>query len=143
MNLSTEVNTETQEIEAYRVSDHARMGALPRHFGRHMMTVEGKIYDLMRAFSFEYEGGHWYFYELSNGGFYMAPTFQTLRLCIPSNGYDGEMTGDAAGITVSLFAYSHLSFHYRSVDAFVSHFYRLRDFALGHAESAEIFAAID
>jgi hypothetical protein len=143
MNLSTEPNTETQKIEAYRVSDHARMGTLPRHFGRHMMTVEGIIYDLMRAFSSEYEGGYWYFYELSNGGFYMAPTLHTLRLSIPSNGFEGQMTGDSAGITASLFAFSHLSFQYRDVEAFGRHFHRLRDFALAHAESVQIFAAID
>jgi hypothetical protein len=69
MILSTELNTEAQRIEAYRVSDHARTGTLPRHFGRHMMTVEGKIYDLMRAFSSEYKGGYRHFYELSKGGF--------------------------------------------------------------------------
>jgi hypothetical protein len=143
MNLSRELTAETQKIEAYRVSDHARIGTLPRHFGHHMMTVEGKIYDLMRTFSSDYEGGYWRFYELSNGGFYMAPTLQTLRLCIPSNGYDGHMTADAAGVTVCLFAFSHLSFQYREVAAFGRHFHRLRDFALLHAESVQIFEAID
>lgn len=143
MNLSTELKTETCKIEAYRVSQHARIGTLPRHFGRHMMTVEGKIYDLMREFSADYSGGFWHFFELSNGGFYMAPTLDTLRVCIPSNGFEGQMTGDAAGITACLFAFSLLSFEYREAEVFSRHFHRLRDFALGHAESVQIFAAID
>ena len=143
MNLSNDSEPETGKIEAYRVSEHARMGTLPRHFGRHMMTVEGKIYDLLREFSADYTGGYWHFFELSNGGFYMAPALDTLRVCIPSNGYEGQMSGDAAGVTVCLFAFSLLSFQYRETEVFSRHFHRLRDFALGHAEATQIFAAID
>lgn len=143
MNLSSDSNTATQKIEAYRVSRHARIGTLPRHFGRHMMTVEGQIYDLMRRFSPDYTGGEWRFLELSNGGFYMTPPDKTLRLSIPSNGYDGHMTADGAGITVCLFAFSHLSFQYQDVETFSRHFHRLREFAIRHAESVQIFEAID
>ena len=31
MTLSTHSQTETRKIEAYRVSEHARIGTLPRH----------------------------------------------------------------------------------------------------------------
>lgn len=143
MNSSNESRTDAGKVEAYRVSEQARLGTLPRHFGRHMMTVEAKIYDLMREFSADYAGGYWHFFELSNGGFYMAPTLQTLRICIPSNGYEGQMSGDAAGVMICLFAFSHLSFQYREAEVFSRHFHRLRDFALGHAEAVQIFAAID
>ncbi len=98
----------------------------------------------MRQFSPQYGGGMWAYLELSNGSFYMTPPpDKSYRLTIQSNGYDGEMTADATGITVCLFAYSLLSFEYRGTDVFTRHFHRLRDFALGHAESAQIFAAID
>ena len=53
------------------------------------------------------------------------------------------MTADAAGITVCLFAFSHLSFEYLQTEVFARHFHWLRDFALGHAEARQIFAAID
>lgn len=142
MNQSQQ-NSETRKIEAYEISHHARMGALPRHFGRYMMTFEGFVYDLMRQFSPQYPGGSWRFMELSNGSFFMTPPDRTYRLTVPSNGYQGEMSADAAGITVCLFAYSLLSFQYRGTDVFTRHFHRLREFALGHAESAQIFAAID
>ncbi len=144
MNQPTDINSGTQKLEAYAVSHHARMGTLPRHFGRHMLTFEGMVYDLMRQFSPQYGGGMWAYLELSNGSFYMTPPpDKSYRLTIQSNGYDGEMTADATGITVCLFAYSLLSFEYRGTDVFTRHFHRLRDFALGHAESAQIFAAID
>lgn len=34
----------TMSIEAYPVPEHARIEALPRHFGRHMLTFERRIY---------------------------------------------------------------------------------------------------
>jgi Antirestriction protein len=52
------------------------------------------------------------------------------------------MYADAAGITVCLFAFSLLSFE-RQGEVYSRHFHWLRDFALGHVEAAEIFAAID
>jgi hypothetical protein len=64
----------------------------------------------------EYRGGHWHFYELSNGGFYMA--------------------------AACLFAFSHLSFQIQN-DVISRHYYELRDFALEHAEATAIFGAID
>jgi Antirestriction protein len=73
----------------------------------------------------------------------MAPTHESLHVCVRSNGYEGQMTADAVGITVCLFAFSQLAFQYREVESFSRHFHRLRDFALTHAESVEIFAAID
>lgn len=144
MDQPTDMNSGTQKIEAYTVSHHARLGTLPRHFGRHMMTFESLVYDLMGQFSPQYAGGMWAYRELSNGSFYMTPPpDNTYRLSIRSNGYEGEMTADGVGITVCLFAYSLLSFEYRRTDVFTRHFHRLRDFALGHAESEQIFAAID
>ena len=44
----------------------------------------------LRQFSTDYSGGYWNFYELSNGGFYMALELETARLIIASNGYAGS-----------------------------------------------------
>jgi hypothetical protein len=140
---SIQLMSDSGKVEAYPVSRHARMGTLPRHFGPHMMTVEGRVFDLMREYCADYSGGCWQFYELSNGGFYMVPHLGQVRLFVPGNGYRGEMTADAAGITVCLFAFSHLSFEYAQTEVFARHFHWLRDFALGHAEAHQIFAAID
>jgi hypothetical protein len=132
----------SQTIQARQVADGERIGTLPRHFGKHLLRVEDAVYGFLREFAADYSGGYWNFYELSNGGFYMAPEGPSLRLSIESNGYEGEMSADAAGITVCLFALSHLSFQIRN-DTIPRHFYQLRDFAVEHAESAAILAAID
>lgn len=134
--------TTSTRIEARRVPDNERMDTLPRHFGRHMMRFEMRVYDLMDLFAKEYSGGYWNFYDLSNAGFYMAPTHERLSLMIPSNGFEGQMSGDAAGITVCLFAYSQLSFDYPT-DVFGHHFHRLLAFAKEHKESRMILRAID
>ena len=84
----------------------------------------------------------WRFFELSNGGFYMTPPEEAYDLVVDSNGFQGRMSADAAGITVCLFAFSHLSFLY-TIDVFSRHFHQLREFAQDHPEAGLIFAAID
>lgn len=130
-------------VVAQQVDDSERMLALPRHFGQRLLIFEGTVYDFMRRFAADYDGGYWQFYELSNGGFYMAPDGRPFRFSIDTNGYEGEMSADAAGITVCLFACSHLSFRYSEDNVFGDHFHFLREFAAEHAEASAIFAAID
>ena len=142
--ISSGTADQNAPVVARRVEDSQRLMTLPRHFGNRLMTFEGAVYDLMRRFSPDYRGGFWDFTELSNGGFYMSPQHEgTFRFAIDTNGYEGELSPDAAGITVCLFAYSHLSFRYSEDDVFAAHFHRLREFAIEHAEASAIFAAID
>jgi hypothetical protein len=143
MNQPTDSTPRSGKVEAYKVSRDARMSTLPRHFGIHMLTVEAKIYDLLRQFAKAYGGGEWTFYELSNGGFFMTPPEGTYRLFVPGNGYEGEMSAEAAGIAVCLFCFSLLSFENRRTEMFSNHFHWLRDYAVIHPEAAKIFAAID
>ena len=90
-------------IEARVIPEHSRTEALSRRFGRHMLTVEGRIYDCMSQFSAAYSGGCWRFFELANGGFYMSPPDEAYDIRIDGNGFHGRMSADAAGITVCLF----------------------------------------
>src|SRR5450631_1597090 len=141
--MNSSIDTTSQKIEAREVANDERLQTLPRHFGRHMLTVEYAVYALMRKLASQYSGGYWAFFELSNGGFYMAPECETeLRICVDGNGFEGTMSADAAGITVCLFALSHLSFQIAD-DSIAEHFHRLRDFALEHAEASAILSAID
>jgi hypothetical protein len=57
-------------------------------------------------------------------------------------GYDGRMSGDAAGIVACLFAFSHLSFQIPN-DMLSRHYLQLLDFAVAHREASAIFAATD
>jgi Antirestriction protein len=133
----------TPKTEAFLVLEDARIGTLPKHFGARMMTVEHTVYHFMREFVAEYKGAFWDFYELSNGGFYMAPNSDPVKFSVHTNDFEGTLSADAAGITVCLFTFSHLSFQQPSQDVFSRHFYALREFALDHKEAGSIFAAID
>lgn len=141
--MNPSIDTTSLKIEAREIPNDERLQALPRHFGRHMLTVEYAVYAFMRRLSSQYTGGFWNYLELSNGGFYMAPTHETpFDICVDTNGFEGQMSADAAGITSCLFTLSHLSFQIQH-EGIADHFHWLRDFALEHAEASAILAAID
>jgi hypothetical protein len=131
------------QVTAQQVEDARRLGTLPRYFGDRMMHFETAVFDWMHRVAPAYRGGVWQFYDLSNGGFYMAPDRGSYRLRVDSNGYEGVMSADAAGITTCLFACSHLSFNDPKSELFAERFHQLREYAVQHEEAAEILAAID
>jgi hypothetical protein len=133
----------SQAIEARKVPDEKRLQMLPRHFGRHMLTVESAVYAFMRKLSIQYIGGYWTYFELSNGGCFLAPLGETpFPIVVEGNGFEGTMSAEASGITACLFAFSHLSYQIAD-ERIANHYHQLRDFALGHAEASAILAAID
>ena len=130
-------------IEAKPVPMLRRMQILPRYFGRHMTVAEAMVYRSLEFLCQEYSGGYWEFYELSNGGFYMAPvTDRRMRIQCAGNGFDGEMSADAAGVVACLMAFNALVWKTRD-EHFEHLFYCLREFASDHPESCAISAAID
>lgn len=132
----------TMIIEARAVPEHDRIGVLPRHFGRHMLTVEHRIYDFMAQFARGYAGGCWHFFELDNGGFYMSPPNDSYEIRIDSSGFRENMSADAVGITVCLFSFGQLALECMP-EIFGKHFDWLRDFARDHSEADLISRAID
>jgi len=143
MTTSHDESDGVSRITACLIAEDARLKALPRHFGLHMLRLEDTVFDFMRQFAAGYAGGVWDMLELSNGGFYMRTGNDPVNFRVPSNGFEEVMSADAAGITVCLFAYSHLSFHFPAEARFSRHFYQLRAYALEHPEASLIFAAID
>ena len=139
--MNSYIDTTSQKIEAREIPDGERLQMLPRHFGRDMLTVEYAIFAFMRKLSQRYTGGYWIYFELSNGGFYMAPQSDN-RFPVNVDGNCLEMSADAAGITACLFALSHLSFQTNN-EKIAEHYHLLRDFALDHTEASVILAAID
>jgi hypothetical protein len=132
MTQSAGEQNDITKIEAYLMLEDARIRTLPRHFGARMMTVENRVYHVMREFASEYKGG-----------FYMAPHSDPVKFSVHSNGFENTLSADAAGITVCLFTFSHLSFQYPADEVFSRHFYALREFALDHKEAGLIISAID
>lgn len=137
------VDNMNEKIVATLVSDKNRLAMLPKHFGHFMMGIENRVYGFMREMCDAYDGGYWHYYELSNGGFYMAPDMdEQLTISVESNLVCGEMSADAAGITVCLFAYSHMSFA-PGAQGIGEYYHLLRDYAFQHDEVQMIMKAID
>ncbi len=141
-----EFNNEQLAIVATLVPDKDRLTFLPRHFGHHMLTVENALYALFAKLCPTYTGGYWHFYDLSNGGCYLAPSRETYPLVHADNFFEATVSGDAAGIIVSLFTFSHVSFSLEDVPfgpRIAQYFHLLRDFAADHPEAGLIYCAID
>src|SRR6202049_1467580 len=131
------------KIDAREIPSDERLQILPRHFGRHMLTVEHAVYAFMRKLDNQYTGGYWNYFELSNGGVSVAPGGgPPVNVGGDTNGFEGQMSADAAGITACLFALSHLSFQIQH-ESIAEHYHQLRDFALDHAEASPTLPAID
>lgn len=136
-------------ITATLVEEFRRMNFMPSLFtARYFIRGESAVFGLMDAMCQDYEGGLWQFYELSNGSGFMVPDMERVTLRVEGNGFDDDMSGEAAGIVVTLFALNHLIYmahasRHDECDELVNRYYGLRDFAASHAECDLIFAAID
>jgi hypothetical protein len=143
MQPESEVLAPSITIKAIHVPQSKRMNTLPRYFGRQLLMGEALVYQSLQSVCAAYSGGFWDFLELSNGGFYMTPRLEgKLRILCEGNGFDDDMSCDAAGIVACLMAFNALAWQTREAH-FGELFYQLRDFAAQHVEAASIFAAID
>ncbi|TCG08597.1 antirestriction protein [Paraburkholderia steynii] len=135
--------SETRAITATIVPDERRMEILPRYFGQHMIRAEVAVYSAMSLLCVTYHGGFWDYVELSNGAFYMAPRLSDpLPITCDGNGYDGEMSSDAAGIVATLFALNAMAWSTED-ETFTDLYHGVLAFVPSHAEARKIFAAID
>ena len=108
-----------------------------------MMQAEAQVYYTLSTICETYKGAYWHFYELSNGGFYMAPDLtEKLPIFVYSNGYEGLLSTDAAGIISTLYAINHFCCASQS-EKLLDRYELLRDYAEEHSEALEIYGAID
>ena len=138
---------EVSALAATLVPDEQRVGFWPLHFGNipQWIILEPTAFAWMDRFCADYSGGIWNFYTLSNGGAFMAPESENNEpwsLFNTMNGNGGELSAEAAGIAVCLMTYSHHAMR-TECDAMTEHYYRLRDYALNHAECNTIMHIID
>jgi hypothetical protein len=127
-------------ITATRCPDAKRLQFLPRHFHLWCLKVESAVFDQLQRLSPDYR--YWVFYDLSNGGCFMAPSQGAFCIEAP-NGFSATVDPETAGIIASLYALSQLAFEFPTKDIFATRFHELRAFALEHPRAREIFAAID
>ena len=134
------------QIKRVLIKESDRVMHTANLFGFHFpIHLEPLIYATADRLSPDYTGGYWDFYTLSNGGFYMAPAGNAVFRVICENGFEGELSADAFGITACLYAYSHLSFSgmLGFADTCAQQYHWLRKYALDHPEAEGIMAAID
>lgn len=142
----TDIDNVTHRITLRQVNDDQRVNHTAELFGVHFpMKLEPCVYAFASRLSHEYRGGYWQFYILGNGGFYMAPDSDRLFPVACENGFEGNLSADALGITASLYAYSHLSFSgdQEFAEICAEHYHWLRGYMLDHPEARTILGAID
>ena len=106
--------------------------------------IEPTIFTFADRLSADYTGGLWDFFALSNGGFYMAPTSPRAFQVRCENGFEGELSACAFGVTACLYAFSHLSFAGGDLaETCAAQYHLLREHMLDHREARSILAAID
>lgn len=138
--------TTNPTVTRKQVADDHRIEHTAAIFGiRFPLNLEPLVYTFAERLSSDYDGGYWVYYTLSNGGFYMAPDSEQAFHVICDNGYEGMLPADALGITVCLYAYSHLSFSkdQEFAEVCAQQYHWLRDYMLDLPESSAILGATD
>jgi len=133
-----------QIITRQMVAEDQRTHVTADLFGVYFpLQLEPFVFSMASRLSEDYGGGYWLFYTLDNGGFYMAPDSDRFQV-VSENGWKGFISADAFGITVCLFAYSHLSFGSgQFAETCAEQYHLLREYMMDHAEAGAILAATD
>ncbi|BDT65958.1 antirestriction protein KlcA [Comamonadaceae bacterium OS-1] len=127
------------------LTDSQRGKFVARLFGARFIYLESFTFDTAGSLSVDYDGGYWHYYTLSNGGFYMAPNHEGVLRVISDNGFEGDLSADAFGITCCLYAYSLLSGSPNTEfsEMCTEQFHLLRAYMAEHEELDAILAAVD
>lgn len=143
-NETTLVVAENALITAIEVSDEdERMNFLPKHYSKYFMSFEENTYRIMTHMNRAYTGGTWKFMELSNGaGFMSWDSDKVCKMTHAGNYFSGDMSAEAASITVALFNLSAAG-EITDDESFWIEYRKLQSFACQHAEADMILRAID
>ena len=142
------MKSENLPITASPVAQAQRFDFLPTYFGP-ALARRGEMlsYGWLRRLCSGYTGGHWNFYTLSNGGFYMAPDLSgKLEMVVAGNQFWGELSADAAGIVAIFFTLGQMAAECEGKDAgdaLTRHYQSLLDFVADHPEAALFRSAIN
>ena len=145
MSSDTHIISNTNNITRQLIAEDQRTNVTAKLFGVYFpLQLEPFIFSMGSRLSEDYLGGFWTFFTLKNGAFYMAPDSDGQFQVISPNGWEGFMSPDAFGITVSLFSYSSLSFGPgQFAETCAEQYHLLREYMMEHAEAGAILAATD
>ena len=135
----------TKIITRQLVAEDQRTNVTADLFGVYFpIQLEPFIFSMASRLSEDYGGGYWQFYTVGSGVFYMAPDSDGKFQVASPNGWEGFMSADAFGITVSLFSFSNLSFGSgQFAETCAEQYHMLREYMMDHAEAGAILAACD
>src|ERR1035437_1386989 len=118
------------------IPESERTSFVDRLFGiNYILQLEPTVFSMAERLAAAYSGAYWEFFAVSNSGFFMAPRSKITFAVVCENGFEGQLSADALGITACLYSYSHLSFGDGDfAETCARHYHLLRDWAMGHAE---------
>lgn len=91
------------------VDDEERSLMFFRHFPEHFTLAEQLVFKWLDDHCDAYHGGYWSIYDLSNGGFYMAPV-RDGSLAVRLNGQGKvALTPDQAGLCACMAVFDQLA----------------------------------
>ena len=131
------------------VCEADRLSFLPYLFGDDYLLAEMQVYATADRYLPQYTGGFWHFIMLPAGGGYMAPDCDRVHVVNDDNWFDKTVSGEAAGIIVTLLAINHRCWlhHDRNkaglVQLFMQREQQLYDYIETHPERADILRALD
>lgn len=131
------------------VSESDRLSFLLYLFGDDYLLAEMQVYATAERYLPQYTGGFWRFIRLPEGGGYMAPDGDRVHVVNDDNWFDKTLSGDAAGIVVTLLAINrrcwphHDRGHAGRVQLFMQREQQLYDYIDTHPERADILRALD
>ncbi|MCG8382909.1 MAG: antirestriction protein [Gammaproteobacteria bacterium] len=133
----------TETVTSKKIAETDRLNFLSRHLGKLCVEVEQYVYKLADMYVKDYNGGYWEFYELSNGGFYIAQNeAELIKFENQDNYFETVADANTIGMVLTLFTLSELSFKYPE-GLLAEKFHLLRDYALDSEHGAIIAKAID
>lgn len=137
--------TDTPSITCQLIAEDQRVNHTAALFGLGFpLKLEPFVFFMADTMCEDYDGGYWEFYALSNGGFYMVPAADTPFRVSCENGFEGDLSATAFGITCLLYSYSHLSFGMgKFAEACAEQYHLLREYMFEHPEAGNILQAID
>lgn len=140
--LEVAINAD-RPITATEVPAGERFSFLIRRFDKHHSTVDLFLRSFAVQLCPDFKGAQWRFFETSTGTVFMVPgSYDSLHVCIDTNGFDARVSAEVAGLIVSLFVLTRLCAVSRS-PAHMRMLVLLRNYALTLPQAATVFRAID
>jgi hypothetical protein len=131
-------------ITATLVPEEARENFLYSKLNMAMMNFEAIAFSNADRFCEEYNCAYWDFYELSNGGFFMAPALQkeTVAVSNDMNYYSGECSPHDLGVIATMMGLCYVAERSR-IDRDIGYMEKLAQYYYGLPDCRVIAGMLD